>query len=156
MLAGYTQLSATTAPSTSRINTPSTWSKPQHDAVHRQGRTPVACSILNTMLPLASVPAPMRIAAVDSGLVLFGRPLQPIVRPNVGRSALQNERVQTTGLGGVFLTAPAPSAGRRLGTGPGCPWPLLRGRGCRDTGLLPGGCQEEARRARRRARSRAA
>src|SRR5829696_6089788 len=40
MLAGYTQLSATTAPSTSRINTPSAWSKPQHDAVHRKGRTP--------------------------------------------------------------------------------------------------------------------
>src|SRR5215203_1485234 len=40
MLAGYTQLSATAAPSTSRINTPSAWSKPQHDAVHRKGRTP--------------------------------------------------------------------------------------------------------------------
>src|SRR5215203_3098733 len=40
MLAGYTQLSATAAPSTSRINTPSPWSKPQHDAVHRKGRTP--------------------------------------------------------------------------------------------------------------------
>src|SRR5215207_7181449 len=40
MLAGYTQLLATAAPSTSRINTPSTWSKPQHDAVHRKGRTP--------------------------------------------------------------------------------------------------------------------
>src|SRR5829696_4333845 len=39
MLAGYTQLSATVAPSTSRINTPSAWSKPQHDAVHRKGRT---------------------------------------------------------------------------------------------------------------------
>src|SRR3954447_8218456 len=37
MLAGYTQLSATAAPSTSRINTPSAWSKPQHDAVHRKG-----------------------------------------------------------------------------------------------------------------------
>jgi putative ABC transport system substrate-binding protein len=24
-----------------RINTPSAWSKPQHDAVHRQGRTPI-------------------------------------------------------------------------------------------------------------------
>src|SRR3954449_4712933 len=34
------QLSATAAPSTSRINTPSAWSKPQHDAVHRKGRTP--------------------------------------------------------------------------------------------------------------------
>ncbi len=41
MLAGCTQLSATAAPSTSRINTPSAWSKPQHDAVHRKGRTPV-------------------------------------------------------------------------------------------------------------------
>src|SRR5215203_4602934 len=40
MLAGYTQLSATAALSTSRINTPSAWSKPQHDAVHRKGRTP--------------------------------------------------------------------------------------------------------------------
>ena len=29
-------------PSTSRINTPSAWSKPQHDAVHRKGRTPTA------------------------------------------------------------------------------------------------------------------
>jgi transposase InsO family protein len=42
MLAGYTHLSATAAPSTLRINTPSAWSKPQHDAVHRKGRTPVA------------------------------------------------------------------------------------------------------------------
>src|SRR3954468_25081606 len=41
MLAGCTQLSVTAVPSTSRINTPSIWSKPQHDAVHRQGRTPV-------------------------------------------------------------------------------------------------------------------
>src|SRR5215216_505132 len=40
MLAGCTQPSATAAPSTSRINTPSAWSKPQHDAVHRKGRTP--------------------------------------------------------------------------------------------------------------------
>src|SRR4051812_34252342 len=40
MLAGFTQLSATTVPSTSRINTPSAWSKPQHDAVRLKGRTP--------------------------------------------------------------------------------------------------------------------
>src|SRR3954468_24314705 len=40
MLAGCTQLSGTAVPSTSRINTPSPWSKPQHDPVHRQGRTP--------------------------------------------------------------------------------------------------------------------
>ena len=44
--AGCTQLSATAAPSTSRINTPSAWSKPQHDAVHRKGahsRSPDYC-----------------------------------------------------------------------------------------------------------------
>ena len=40
MLGGYTQLSVTAVPSTSKINTPSAWSKPQHDSVHRQGRTP--------------------------------------------------------------------------------------------------------------------
>src|SRR4051794_10104356 len=52
MLAGYTQLSATTAPSTSRINTPSAWSKPQHDAVHRKGRTPIRgqlCAPIDTV-----------------------------------------------------------------------------------------------------------
>src|SRR5688572_11679023 len=40
MLAGCTHLLVTAVPSTLRINTPSAWSKPQHDAVHRQGRTP--------------------------------------------------------------------------------------------------------------------
>src|SRR5688572_24065585 len=42
MLAGCTHLLVTAVPSTLRINTPSAWSKPQHDAVHRQGRTPTA------------------------------------------------------------------------------------------------------------------
>src|SRR4051794_24397199 len=33
-------VAAITVPSASRINTPSAWSKPQHDAVRRKGRTP--------------------------------------------------------------------------------------------------------------------
>jgi hypothetical protein len=48
MLAGCTHLLVTAVPSTLRINTPSAWSKPQHDAVHRQGRTPEAVARFNS------------------------------------------------------------------------------------------------------------
>src|SRR5688572_3569768 len=51
MLAGCTHLLVTAVPSTLRINTPSAWSKPQHDAVHRQGRTPLEVPIVFTIVP---------------------------------------------------------------------------------------------------------
>src|SRR5688572_26862565 len=51
MLAGCTHLLVTAVPSTLRINTPSAWSKPQHDAVHRQGRTPMTRYFQETHAP---------------------------------------------------------------------------------------------------------
>src|SRR5829696_905776 len=76
MLAGYTQLSAIAAPSTSRINTPSAWSKPQRDAVHRKGRTPIRgqlCAPIDTGSG-RSFSAFMRGAIRTTGLLLDCQP----------------------------------------------------------------------------------
>ena len=68
MLAGCTQPSATAASSTSRINTPSAWSKPQHDAVHRKGRTPVILAKVTALgIPaVAYEPGPVAQGALAS------------------------------------------------------------------------------------------
>src|SRR5687767_6638245 len=77
MLAGCTHLLVTAVPSTLRINTPSAWSKPQHDAVHRQGRTPTFGSPHRLLWP-----APGRqSASYDVCRVLEGRPTLDGDRP---------------------------------------------------------------------------
>src|SRR4051794_25013364 len=80
MLAGCTQLSGTSVPSTSRINTPGPWSKPQHDAVHRKGRTPVpgqnrSMTLSTERGALQQFVVPCQVPATRSPVWLRGNPL---------------------------------------------------------------------------------
>src|SRR5688500_6324537 len=83
MLAGCTHLLVTAVPSTLRINTPSAWSKPQHDAVHRQGRTPHG---VRKCQPIVGFPAqepaqnwPSQVGAPQPTLAISTARPQPIV-----------------------------------------------------------------------------
>src|SRR4051812_32981801 len=123
MLAGYTQLSATTAPSTSRINTPSAWSKPQHDAVHRKGRTPMredmsapddasklGRAVLRTRLQMACpILAGNAVSAIENAAP--ERTLSGAQRPETVQA-----RSLSPGLGGEFrVTSRIPGLQKRRG-----------------------------------------
>src|SRR5688572_27924078 len=109
MLAGCTHLLVTAVPSTLRINTPSAWSKPQHDAVHRQGRTP----------PRSTVWEYLDLWDWDGTLGRIHHALYVEVREQAGREAspttaiIDSQTAKGAVKGGLRSTRPAMTLARR-------------------------------------------